>query len=371
MQKHLTSLCGFSRVLGLSFSLLTVLSACRGEDIEQYRIPKSDTLKTVAMAPQSSARNFVFVTPDGWQEEAASAMRLASFKTPDGGDVSVVNLPAQSGDLKSNVNRWRGQVGLDPLATDEAVSQSLRPIQVDGTPAVELELYAPTGKEDKAMRVVLLQKDGQRWFLKLSGTRAAVEAQGEKFSHFSRSFQVKAADGSTTAATLPGATAPGGGASTNAGSAPMASSLPFAEPTETLAYTLPATWKEKDKGSMRVASFDVNDQGLTADVSVVTLTGDGGGLLENTNRWRDQLEMAPTSQEGLKNTVKDISVDGHKGYYMALYTNMDGSGMLVSLIEREGMTWFIKMMGPAKLIQSQEKPFQDFLQSIQFKGDAS
>lgn len=364
----------FARTLGLALSLLTTFSACRGEDIEQYRIPKSDTLKTVATAPKANARNFVFVTPDGWQEEAASAMRLASLKTPEGGDVSVVNLPAQSGDLKSNVNRWRGQVGLEPLDSDEAISQSLRPIQVDGTPAIELELYAPTGKEDKAMRVVLLEKNGQRWFLKLSGTRAVVEAQGEKFSHFSRSFQVKAADGSTTAAALPGMGAPGANApaSTNAGTAaPAPSSLPFAEPTATLSYTLPATWKEKDKGTMRVASFDVNDQGLTADVSVVTLAGDGGGLLENTNRWRDQLEMAPTSQEGLKNTVKDVTVDGNKGYYMALYTNLDGSGMLVSLIEREGMTWFIKMMGPAKLIQSQEKPFQDFLQSIQFKGDAS
>lgn len=363
----------------LTLLVCGALGACRGQDIEQYRVPKSDTLKTVAAAPAASAeRDFVFVTPEGWQEEAASSMRLASFKTEAEGDVSVVRLPAQSGDLKSNVNRWRGQVGLPPLQDDTAVSQSLRPIQVDGTPAVELELYAPEGKEDKAMRVVLLQKDGQRWFLKLSGTRAAVEAQGEKFAQFSRSFQVKSADGSTTAARLPGDQTPAGqmpvgqpnqGADTNAGAMP--SSLPFAKPTGALVYTLPPHWSEKDKGTMRVASFSVEDKGQTADVSVVTLAGDGGGLLENTNRWRDQLEMAPTSQEGLSNTVKDITVDGHKGYFMALYTDMEGSGMLVSLIEREGMTWFIKMMGPASLIQSQEQPFQDFLQSIQFEGGAS
>ncbi len=357
----------------LSFVLLSLsLSmSCRNEEIKQYKVPKSDSLKTVAVAPKADAdRGFVFVTPDGWEPQPASAMRLASFKTAEGADISVVNLPAQSGDLKSNVNRWRGQVGLSALDSDAEISKSLRPVQIDGTPAVELELYAPKDKEDKAMRVVLLQKNGQRWFLKLSGAADIVKAQGEKFAQFSRSFQVKSASGETTAAQLPG----NGMGDTNSGTGaqpPQASSLPFAEPTASLAYKLPPQWTEKDKGSVRVASFDVKDQGLTGDVSVVTLAGDGGGLLENTNRWRQQLEMAPTNQDGIKNTVKDITVDGNKGYYMALYTNMDGSGMLVSLIERDGLTWFIKMMGPAKLIQSQEQPFQDFLSSIQFKGAAS
>lgn len=357
----------------LSFVLLSLsLSiSCRNEEIKQYTVPKSDSLKTVAVASKADAdRGFVFVTPDGWEPQPASAMRLASFKTAEGADISVVNLPAQSGDLKSNVNRWRGQVGLTALDSDAEISKSLRPVQIDGTPAVELELYAPKDKEDKAMRVVLLQKNGQRWFLKLSGSADIVKAQGEKFAQFSRSFQVKSASGETTAAQLPG----NGMGDTNSGTGaqtPQASSLPFAEPTASLAYKLPPQWTEKDKGAVRVASFDVQDQGLTGDVSVVTLAGDGGGLLENTNRWRQQLEMAPTNQDGIKNTVKDITVDGNKGYYMALYTNMDGSGMLVSLIERDGLTWFIKMMGPAKLIQSQEQPFQDFLSSIQFKGAAS
>lgn len=355
----------------LSFILFSILlsTSCRNEEIKQYQVPKANSLKTVVTPATNAQRDFVFVTPDGWESEPPSEMRLASFKTAEGGDISVVNLPSQSGDLKSNVNRWRGQVGLSPLETDDEVSKTLRAIYVDETPAVELELYSPKDKEDKAMRLVLLQKNGQRWFLKLSGTSDVVKAQGEKFAQFSRSFQVKSESGETSAAQLPGNSMSG---DTNAGTAaPQASSLPFAEPTATLDYTLPPQWKEKDKGSVRVASFDVQVEGMTGDVSVVTLAGDGGGLLENTNRWRQQLEMAPTNQEGIKNTVKDVTVDGNKGYYMALYTNMDGSGMLVSLIERDGLTWFIKMMGPAKLIQAQEEPFQAFLSSIQFKGETS
>ncbi len=345
-----------------AIALVCGFSACSSGEIKQYKVPKAPVKRAAAPINTIPSTEVTYTTPKDWVVQPASGMRKASLKTPDGGDMSVVTLPAQSGDLKSNVNRWRGQVGLAPLQEDAAISKSLKPVQIDGAPAVELELYAPEDKDNKAMRVVLLQKDGQRWFLKLSGTREVIKAQGSNFETFTRSFAIAGKATSTQANTQ---------SSTQGGTPAMTSpsQLPLARPDASLAYTLPENWREKEKGAMRLASFAVESNGQTADVSVVTLAGDGGGLLENTNRWRRQLEMAPTSQEGLKNSVKDITVDGNKGYFMALYTNLDGSGMLVSLVEREGLTWFIKMMGPASLIQSQEQTFQDFLQSIRFEGD--
>ena len=49
-------------------------------------------------------------------------MRLASFVIPYSGgtgDLSVIQLGGDGGGLKSNVNRWRGQLNLEPMSLIE------------------------------------------------------------------------------------------------------------------------------------------------------------------------------------------------------------------------------------------------------------
>lgn len=368
------------RAVSLTFYssiLLLTLSACQPEEIKQYRVAKAPESAPPSVLPATGSGSSAldFVAPAGWQPEAASGMRLASLKIAGGGDVSVVTLPGQAGDLKSNVNRWRDQVGLAPLENASEIEAGVQRIQIDGVEAISLALYAPEGTEDKAMHVALLEHNGINWFFKLAGPRELVKAQTEAFSAFLRSVKLPdsgparpTASGSTQAGTAAPATA----ADPHQNMNPMDAAGLTPQPTETeLSYTLPAGWKEKPVSTMRVASFEVSsDKGL-GDVSVVSLAGDGGGLLNNTNRWRQQLEMAPTDSEGLRNLVKDLEIDGHKGYFMALYTGLEGNGMLVAMVEQGGQTWFIKMTAPAALIQAQEEAFQTFARSIRFhaKGE--
>lgn len=369
----------------MAFSIYT-LSACKPAEIKQYRVAKvaaPQTQKTV-----QAVTDFKFTLPESWKTEAASGMRAASFSTPGQGDVSVVNLPGKAGDLKGNLNRWRGQVDLAPLESQQEVEAAAKSLKIDGTDAVLFELHAPAGKPDKAMRVALLEKSGKTWFFKLAGTREVVKAQGAAFDEFAKSIQLAATNpfaatepagtpntpDAPNTANIPGhppmAGAPPGMDSNSAGNMPpMGNNAAVVQPPSdtTMTYTVPSNWQEKPASSMRTASFEVKSGKETADVSVVSLAGDGGGLLSNTNRWRQQLEMAPTDQAGLKNTVKDIKVDGYKGYFMALYTALEGNGMLVALIEQDDHTWFIKMMGTSKLIQTQEKDFEAFVESIRFQ----
>jgi hypothetical protein len=222
------------------------------------------------------------------------------------------------------------------------------------------------------MQVALLEKNGINWFFKLAGPRELVKAQGAAFGDFLASVKLpgagqstpRPAAGSQASAPQPAA----GGADPHQGMNPMDAAGLTPQPTDTkLSYTLPAGWKEKPVSTMRVASLEVSGPQGIGDVSVVSLAGDGGGLLNNTNRWRQQLEMAPTDSEGLRNLVKDIEIDGHKGYFMALYTGLEGNGMLVAMVEQGGQTWFIKMTAPAALIQAQEEDFQTFARSIRFQ----
>jgi hypothetical protein len=60
--------------------------------------------------------------PEGWTQEQGSAMRHATIRIPSGEttlELTVVTLPRIENDetrfLLSNINRWRGQMGLSPM----------------------------------------------------------------------------------------------------------------------------------------------------------------------------------------------------------------------------------------------------------------
>ena len=83
----------------------------------------------------------VWNAPDDWQEQPGSGMRFATLvigPQPDHLELSVIPLPMPAGDLTgyvlSNVNRWRGQLGLDPLQTGELTEHS-QLIETDGATA--------------------------------------------------------------------------------------------------------------------------------------------------------------------------------------------------------------------------------------------
>lgn len=335
-----------------------VLGACTPEKVRQYRVAKSKE-NTVIPVSNSESENqvpFTYRLPTGWKTQPATGMRTLSLSTPDGGDVSVVPLPGVAGNLKDNLNRWRGQVGLPPLQDESAIQQSFQPLQIKQDQVLLLELLAPPHQPDKGMQVALWPRKGITWFFKLTGSRQVVKAHKAAFLSFLQSVEFKTEEKLTEQPVA------------SADSLKPEMTAPISpQTTDTrLSYTLPASWKEIPPTSLRVASFEVKANGQVGDVSIVNLAGDGGGLLNNTNRWRRQLEMAPTDEAGLKNLVKDIRVDGHPGYFLALYTGLQGQGMLVALIKQGDQTWYIKMTAPSQLAHQQEKDFLRFVESIRF-----
>src|SRR4029078_826042 len=74
--------------------------------------------------------------PNGWQEQAPSSMRVATFHvTGDGAakaDMAVTKLAGTAGGNLGNVNRWRSQLGLEPV--DEAgLDRLVTTHEVNGT----------------------------------------------------------------------------------------------------------------------------------------------------------------------------------------------------------------------------------------------
>jgi hypothetical protein len=180
------------KTLGVALaSLIAVGSGCDRDGVTHYRVPKTApadaTVTTAASAstappgmtgdvpPPSAPRDALrWTLPKGWTESRGGAMRFATLKPPDPGqlDASVVVLPGPAGGELANVNRWRGQIGLPPL--DEQGLARAR--TVTKTRAGPLKVYDFSSEGTPRNRVVagLIESAGNTWFVKLSGEADAV-----------------------------------------------------------------------------------------------------------------------------------------------------------------------------------------------------
>ena len=76
---------------------------------------------------QKVISNLYWELPKGWIPSKGHSMRLASFDVPFSsgvGDLSIVSLSGISGGLLANVNRWRGQINLDPISENQILEVS-------------------------------------------------------------------------------------------------------------------------------------------------------------------------------------------------------------------------------------------------------
>jgi hypothetical protein len=131
-------------------------------------------------------------------------------------------------------------------------------------------------------------------------------------------------------------------------------------------FTKPDGWTERaGRGGMTLLAYDVAQGDHKAEVTVMALPGDAGGLLQNVNRWRGQVKLEPTTDAALDKDLRTLEVAGEK----VRYADLAGPDerILVVLVPHAGQTWFIKMKGPKALVDQQQKAFETFAGSVTFE----
>jgi hypothetical protein len=159
------------------------------------------------------------------------------------------------------------------------------------------------------------------------------------------------------------APAPGGGADPHGGAATASAKLP---------WVVPDGWTAKASSGMRIASYEVKAaDGRSVDISVVPLGGQSGSLLDNVNRWRNELKLAPITEASLDTEVKGVPIGTTTGKLVNLVSegaNLEGKfkeRTLAAILDLEGTTIFFKLRGEAQLALENEPKFRAWLQSVQ------
>lgn len=135
----------------------------------------------------------VFQVPKGWKAVEPGFLAAARFQIGEGdriGSVTVVGLIGDGGGLAVNINRWRAQLGLEPLPEKDALAAA-QPIKVDGISGRFLDLTGPeaVGKPPRRILAAVVKQGEQTWFFKLDGPSSLVTAQKPAFDGFLKSVR--------------------------------------------------------------------------------------------------------------------------------------------------------------------------------------
>jgi hypothetical protein len=376
----------FPKSRGFSTLLLLVALAggCGKNDIKVYSVPKESS-SPITEAGQSPPQpgtaaplpQLQWKTPAGWKEVPAGEMRVASFTVTgaDGkhADVSVIPLPGEAGGDFSNVNRWRGQVGLPPVSDDE-LKKLAQSVELAGQPA---DLYEQDGKspagDPTRILAVIQRRDGMAWFFKMTGDSQLVADEKSNFVEFLKSVRFVAGE---AVASLPTSSSPFSDGSLPAGhpdisAAPTsAGSVPVSS-TGKPRWNVPSGWKEVPGGQFLTAKFVITGDGSAqAAVNVSSSAGNGGGVAANVNRWRKQLGLGELSGDELAKLLRPITTTSGQATLVEMNGTDARSGQSATLVGaivlQPGQAWFYKLMGDAPIVEAQKGAFTSFVQEVEY-----
>jgi hypothetical protein len=135
-----------------------------------------------------------WTAPPQWKEvPVAPGPRALAFQVgadEKQAEMIVTHFPeGGAGDFKSNIDRWRGQLGLPPVQDQKDVN--LKDIAIGDGQGMALDISNPVN--GKSMTVAIGAIGGELWFYKLSGPSETVAAQRPAMEAFLKSIQFASA----------------------------------------------------------------------------------------------------------------------------------------------------------------------------------
>ena len=201
--------------IGLAVGATALLfTACEKSEPVSYTIPKeAEVAKTptlpakhpeIAASGQSTgnmqilpgmaeaaaaAPGLSYSIPEAWSDAGATAMRKANLRVDDAHgrtEITALTFPGDVGGLLANINRWAGQIGLQPI-TEAQLPDVTSAANISGHGGLYVTLLGP----ERSILGGILPFRGDTWFFKMSGPAASVAEQEAAFKAFLDSVAIE------------------------------------------------------------------------------------------------------------------------------------------------------------------------------------
>ncbi len=139
----------------------------------------------------------IWQAPKEWQEVKGSGLRLVTFQSAQDFSVecSIISLGGMAGGLESNIRRWMGQINLNVSDAEfEQFMQSQEKITSEGKLLISLvdftKLQSKNFEDAPSMIAGILNVEEKTVFIKMTGSKVAVEHHRNNFKQLCQSLQV-------------------------------------------------------------------------------------------------------------------------------------------------------------------------------------
>jgi hypothetical protein len=148
--------------------------------------------------------------------------------------------------------------------------------------------------------------------------------------------------------------------------------------TAGLQWTTPDGWTEEPASAMRIINLGVEGE-PDVECYVTRLGGTGGGLDANLNRWRSQMSLPAYTDEEIA-ALPTATILGEEAVIVEMQGDYTGMGateaqenfaLVGAVVESGDASYFIKMTGPADVIEREREKFNAFCASIETGAPAT
>lgn len=197
----------------LAAGLMLALGGCAEEPpVTSYTVPKQppeelrDAMRSAARPPAGDrsvappmtgngpATPPEFDVPEGWTPSRGTPFSVAAFQVGDGNHTAEITLSPVMGSIEANINRWRGQVGLESQSATEMAAE-IEQVPVGDARGLYVEAFGPErdGKQP-AILAIIAQAGGRQWIFKFTGDRELAGQEKDRFREFAKSMRFEASE---------------------------------------------------------------------------------------------------------------------------------------------------------------------------------
>jgi len=158
-------------------------------------VPAPITTKSISAGPAPDA-GLSWTAPSTWTPKPLGRMRRGSYSINSVNgtevDLSITMFAAASNPLLENINRWRRQLSLTPIA-EAQVNETTTAIANGDLKFTVVDLPGTSVTDGSPSRTIgaILYFGDEAWFFKLSGPDAAVAAQKTAFLDFLKTVNAR------------------------------------------------------------------------------------------------------------------------------------------------------------------------------------
>lgn len=294
---------------------------------------------------------FDYILPEGW-----SKLPKAQFK-----DVNIsidaepraicylTTLPLKGGEILPNLNRWRGQFNLPPI--ENISNQESEPVIFLGKETILFKItgdYKPLAENGKNfISFNLIQSDeNNAYSFKFLGPAEFVLKEKAHFLNFLMSLNVIKKEVGERKEYI--------------------KNLPLIP--DKLQWEIPQGWVIADAKPQRVVTFKPKEKdGPECYIAIF-----GGDILDNLNRWRNQMKLTPVKNIDAKELINFSAPIGN-GVVVFLEGNYSGgmSGQAIenaimagAIIKGTNKSVFVKMVGKKEDVLQEKESFLSLIKSL-------